>query len=86
MAPWTEPDGPTPEQEAAWDYNTLRDQYSLLAAHAEQAVEGIKEAGRVMPVRADHRDLQASAECRSRLIAALLMTMAAILERKDNDR
>ena len=32
------------------------------------------------------RDLQASAECRSRLIAALLMTMAAILERKDNDR
>jgi len=39
--------------------------------------------GRVMPVRADHRDLQASAECRSRLIAALLMTMAAILERKE---
>ena len=31
-----------------------------------------------MPIRADHRDLQqASAECRSRLIAALLMTMAA---------
>lgn len=25
----------------------------------------------------DHRDQQASAECRSRLIAALLMTMAA---------
>ena len=52
------------------------------AAALERAARRIRHRrararGRVMPVRADHRDLQASAECRSRLIAALLMTMAA---------
>ena len=37
MAPWTEPDGPTPEQEAAWDYNTLRDQIEACEQQADDA-------------------------------------------------
>jgi hypothetical protein len=35
--PWSEPDGPTAEQEAAWDYNTLRDEADRLREALEMA-------------------------------------------------
>lgn len=39
MSYYTEPDGPTPEQEAAWDYENLREYCDQL----ELALRGIAE-------------------------------------------
>lgn len=73
MTSWSEPDGPTPEQEAAWDYNTLRDHYELVVAHAEQAVEGIAEAVRILDLMGRGGD--------ARVLAIYGNNLRSVLER-----